>query len=55
MQHVLSRILAKDLVMRRQLITPDVPTLAITAPTCTASGFATITNYDGTLTYDFTR
>ena len=37
-----------------QLITPDVPTLAITAPTCTASGFATITNYDGTLTYDFT-
>ncbi len=37
-----------------QLITPVVPTLAITAPTCTASGFATITNYDGTLTYDFT-
>ncbi len=37
-----------------QLITPDVPTLTITAPTCTASGFATITNYDGTLTYDFT-
>uniref|UniRef100_UPI004047AA0E beta strand repeat-containing protein n=1 Tax=Flavobacterium sp. TaxID=239 RepID=UPI004047AA0E len=36
------------------LAVPDVPTLSITAPTCTASGFATITNYDGTLTYDFT-
>jgi gliding motility-associated-like protein len=37
-----------------QLVTPDVPTIAITAPTCLAAGFATITNYNGALTYTFT-
>ena len=37
-----------------QLVTPDVPTIAITAPTCLAAGFATITNYVAGMTYDFT-
>jgi gliding motility-associated-like protein len=37
-----------------QLVTPDVPTIAITAPTCSAAGFATITNYVVGMTYDFT-
>ena len=33
---------------------PDVPTIDVTAPTCVLAGFATITNYDATLTYIFT-
>ncbi|WP_333810504.1 choice-of-anchor J domain-containing protein, partial [Flavobacterium sp.] len=36
------------------LVTPVVPTVAITAPTCTADGFATISNYDAAMTYVFT-
>ena len=36
------------------LVTPVVPTVSITAPTCTADGFATITNYNAALTYVFT-
>jgi gliding motility-associated-like protein len=36
------------------LVTPVVPTFLITAPTCLAAGFATITNYDATLSYVFT-
>jgi hypothetical protein len=36
------------------LVTPVVPTVSITAPTCLAAGFATITNYDSTLSYVFT-
>ncbi|UGS24381.1 T9SS type B sorting domain-containing protein [Flavobacterium channae] len=36
------------------LATPAVPTFSVTAPTCSADGFATITNYDNTLTYTFT-
>ncbi|MFN7013927.1 MAG: hypothetical protein ACK4ON_06625, partial [Bacteroidia bacterium] len=36
------------------LVTPVVPTVSITAPTCTLNGFATITNYDATMTYVFT-
>ncbi|MBE9576158.1 PKD-like domain-containing protein [Flavobacterium proteolyticum] len=36
------------------LVTPVVPTVSITAPTCTADGFATITNYDPAITYVFT-
>ena len=35
------------------LVTPAVPTIDVTAPTCLADGFSTITNYDGTLTYVF--
>jgi gliding motility-associated-like protein len=37
-----------------QLVTPDIPTITITAPTCLAVGFATITNYIAGMTYDFT-
>jgi gliding motility-associated-like protein len=37
-----------------QLITPAVPTISVIAPTCLAGGSASITNYDGTLTYTFT-
>ena len=36
-----------------QLITPAVPTTSVIAPTCTSGGSASITNYDGTLTYTF--
>ncbi|WP_133610982.1 choice-of-anchor J domain-containing protein, partial [Flavobacterium cheniae] len=35
------------------LVTPAVPTINVTAPTCLADGFSTISNYDGTLTYVF--
>ncbi|MFN7015434.1 MAG: hypothetical protein ACK4ON_14305, partial [Bacteroidia bacterium] len=35
------------------LVTPVVPTIDVTAPTCLADGFSTISNYDGTLTYTF--
>jgi gliding motility-associated-like protein len=37
-----------------QLAVPVVPTVDVTAPTCSADGFATITNYVGGLTYVFT-
>jgi gliding motility-associated-like protein len=36
------------------LVTPVVPTFSITAPTCSADGFATVTNYDAAMTYVFT-
>jgi gliding motility-associated-like protein len=36
------------------LVTPVVPVVSITPPTCTADGFATITNYDASITYVFT-
>jgi gliding motility-associated-like protein len=36
------------------LVTPVAPTVSITAPTCLAAGFATITNYDAAMTYVFT-
>src|SRR5690606_6068449 len=36
------------------LVTPAVPTITTTAPTCSSDGSSTITNYDGTLTYTFT-
>uniref|UniRef100_UPI004047D196 T9SS type B sorting domain-containing protein n=1 Tax=Flavobacterium sp. TaxID=239 RepID=UPI004047D196 len=36
------------------LVTPVVPTIATTAPTCLADGFSEISNYDGALTYVFT-
>ena len=36
-----------------QLPTPAVPTLSTTAPTCTANGFTTITNYNASNTYTF--
>ncbi|MEZ4854600.1 PKD domain-containing protein [Flavobacterium sp.] len=35
-------------------ITPDVPTITTTPPSCSAEGTATITNYDPMLTYSFT-
>jgi gliding motility-associated-like protein len=37
-----------------QLTVPVVPTVSVTAPTCSADGFATVTNYAGGLTYVFT-
>ncbi len=37
-----------------QLATPAVPTTLVVAPTCSANGSASISNYDGTLTYTFT-
>ena len=37
-----------------QLTVPTVPTVSVTAPTCSANGFATITNYLAGLTYVFT-
>jgi gliding motility-associated-like protein len=36
-----------------QLTVPSVPTVSTTAPTCSSSGTATITNYNGALTYVF--
>ncbi|WP_345291150.1 hypothetical protein, partial [Flavobacterium hankyongi] len=33
---------------------PSIPLVGTTAPTCTADGSSTITNYDPTLTYTFT-
>jgi gliding motility-associated-like protein len=36
-----------------QLITPPVPTITVTSPTCSTNGTATISNYNGTLTYTF--
>jgi gliding motility-associated-like protein len=35
------------------LVTPPVPTIATTAPTCVANGFSTITNYSAGTTYTF--
>jgi hypothetical protein len=35
------------------LTTPDVPTIASTAPTCIADGSSEISNYDAALTYTF--
>jgi gliding motility-associated-like protein len=37
-----------------QLTTPSVPTVSTVAATCSAAGTASITNYDGALTYTFT-
>ena len=37
-----------------QLITPAVPTITVSSPTCTANGTASLSNYDATLTYTFT-
>ncbi|MQP52970.1 hypothetical protein GFJ95_09045, partial [Flavobacterium sp. LMO9] len=34
-------------------LTPDVPTIDTTAPTCLVDGFSTITNYDGAFIYTF--
>ena len=36
------------------LVTPAVPTITVVAPTCTADGTSTITNYNGALIYTFT-
>jgi len=36
------------------LVTPAIPTISTTAPTCSVAGSNTITNYDGSLTYVFT-
>ena len=36
------------------LVTPVVPIVSVTAPTCLAADLATITNYDATMTYVFT-
>ncbi|WP_394773789.1 gliding motility-associated C-terminal domain-containing protein, partial [Flavobacterium sp.] len=35
------------------LITPNVPTIVSTAPTCLSDGISTISNYDSSLTYTF--
>jgi gliding motility-associated-like protein/uncharacterized repeat protein (TIGR01451 family) len=39
--------------IEEMLPTPDAPTIAITAPTCSADGSASITNYDAGYTYTF--
>jgi gliding motility-associated-like protein len=36
------------------LVTPAVPTITTTVPTCSVAGTSTITNYNGALTYTFT-
>jgi len=36
-----------------QLVTPATPTVSTTAPTCSAAGTATLTNFDGSVTYTF--
>uniref|UniRef100_UPI004047B76A hypothetical protein n=1 Tax=Flavobacterium sp. TaxID=239 RepID=UPI004047B76A len=33
--------------------TPAAPNVSVTAPTCSANGFSTITNYDAALNYTF--
>ncbi|MFZ0597801.1 MAG: hypothetical protein WAM46_12545, partial [Flavobacterium sp.] len=35
------------------LVTPNIPTIISTAPTCSSNGISTISNYDSTLTYTF--
>jgi gliding motility-associated-like protein len=37
-----------------QLAVPAVPTVSVVAPTCTAAGTSSVSNYDNTLTYNFT-
>jgi hypothetical protein len=39
--------------IEEMLPTPDAPTIAVTAPTCSADGSASITNYDAGYTYTF--
>ena len=47
-------LVSNNFINNPMLVTPVVPTISITAPTCLADGFATITNYDATLSYVFT-
>ena len=44
---------SSSFVVNAILPTPVAPIVSVTAPTCTADGFSTITNYDATLTYTF--
>ena len=44
---------SSSFVVNAILPTPVAPIVNVTAPTCTADGFSTITNYDATLTYTF--
>ncbi|MCL9769911.1 hypothetical protein NAT47_05730, partial [Flavobacterium sp. HXWNR69] len=47
-------LVSNSFVNNPMLVTPAVPTISVTAPTCSANGFATITNYVTGLTYNFT-
>ena len=40
--------------IEEQLAAPDAPVIDVTAPTCSADGYAEITNYDASLNYTFT-
>ena len=44
---------SSSFVVNAILPTPVAPIVNVAAPTCTADGFSTITNYDATLTYTF--
>ncbi|MQP25894.1 T9SS type B sorting domain-containing protein [Flavobacterium sp. LMO8] len=43
-----------SITINAQPATPSIPIVSVTAPTCSANGFATVTNYVGGLTYVFT-
>jgi uncharacterized repeat protein (TIGR01451 family) len=44
---------SSSFTIEEMLPTPDAPTIAVTAPTCTADGSASISNYDAAYTYTF--
>jgi gliding motility-associated-like protein len=46
-------LVSNNFVNSPMLITPVVPTISVTAPTCLANGFATITNYVSGQIYTF--
>jgi fibronectin type 3 domain-containing protein len=44
---------SSSFTIEEMLPTPDAPIIAVTAPTCTADGSASISNYDAAYTYTF--
>jgi gliding motility-associated-like protein len=48
-----SSVASSSFSIAAQLTAPSVPTVSTTAPTCSADGSATISNYSGSLTYTF--
>lgn len=49
-----SSIASSSFVNNMMIATPNVPTVSITAETCSSAGVATISNYDASVSYIFT-
>lgn len=45
---------SSSFVNNMMLVTPNVPTVSVTAETCSSAGIATISNYDASVSYVFT-